>query len=74
MTPAPDDGPPSELRAPDAWFALGEELYREVVEALARYGVRVHPLLRFVPAATPTPYYAAAEQTIGFGVPDPTTA
>jgi HEAT repeat protein len=62
------------LRTPDEWFALGEGLYRDVVYALARYGVHVHPDLRFIPAGSPTPFYAPAKLTIGFGIPDPATA
>jgi HEAT repeat protein len=61
------------LRSPDAWFALGEAVFRHVVRALSRHGVRTHPELRFVQADAPTPYYEPATRTIQFGVADPAT-
>src|SRR5215212_4279782 len=74
MTVSADIGPQRELRTPDDWYALGQEIFDDVVHALSRYGVHVHPQLRFVAAESPTPYYEPAALTIGFGVPDPTTA
>jgi hypothetical protein len=73
MTSSPADDRPGTLRTPAEWYALGRELFQDVIGTLARYGVRPDPRLRFVPAASPTPYYAPATMTIGFGVPDPAT-
>ena len=73
MTISADGDPPSELRTPNDWYALGQEIFHDVVGSLTRYGVHIHPQLRFVPAESPTPYYEPAALTIGFGVPDPTT-
>jgi HEAT repeat protein len=73
MTISADVDPPSELRTPNDWYALGQEIFHDVVGSLTRYGVHIHPQLRFVPAESPTPYYAPAALTIGFGIPDPTT-
>src|SRR5215213_4465763 len=74
MTVSADKGPQSELRTPDDWYALGQEIFGDVIRALSRYGVHAHPQLRFVAAEAPTPYYEPAALTIGFGVPDPTMA
>jgi hypothetical protein len=73
MTAPADVDPLGELRTPDDWYALGQEIFQDVVGTLSRYGVQVDPQLRFVPAESPTPYYEPAALTIGFGVPDPTT-
>jgi CRP/FNR family cyclic AMP-dependent transcriptional regulator len=70
-TPVNASGP---LRTPEGWFELGHAIYSDVVGALGRYGAHLHPDLRFVPANSPTPYYEPATLTIGFGIPDPTTA
>lgn len=70
----PNDGLTGAVpRTPAEWFAAGEAVFRDVVEALAGFGVRLDPALRLVPGSAPTPYYEPAACRIGFGVPDPAT-
>lgn len=60
-------------RTPDDWYELGQSIYQDVMAALRRYGVRVHPDLRLIKTDAPTPYYEPDTMTIGFGFPDPIT-
>lgn len=58
---------------PAEWFDNATEAYAQVLDALARHGIRPDPALLLVSAEAPTPYYEPATKTIGIGMPDPAT-